>query len=261
MDSEPFFPSSSSSSTARMDLIEIVRKGWEDAAVPYRTTKDESLLHLPILDQFISLVVQCKGRIGDNNNENNKNDVVLELGCGCGYPLAEHIVKCLQKTPIKYHGVDLSKAQIQLARDEYPSLSTNFEVAEMLEYCSNLEDFSLCGVICLFALFHLPRTKHVELFSQIKRVLKKGAPFLFSLAANSYEGVVEDWLGAKMYWSNFSPAWYELTMNELGFELLTKFKEDKNFLGERESTWYMLFRIPDDNDVTFSFFGPQTTKT
>lgn len=88
-----------------------------------------------------------------------------------------------------------------------------------------------------------------------------------------------------MYWSNFSPAWYELTLEELGFELLTKFKEDKNFLGERETTWCiilncfiliylsanfififyvvntilmmadMLFRIPDDDAVAFSFFG------
>jgi len=223
--------------------------------------KDESLAHLPILQQWISLVIQSKGRIGLRNSSSNKNDVVIELGCGSGYPLAGYIAKSLENTPIRYHGIDFSEAQIELAKQEYPDMADSFEVSEMLSYCTKLESQSLCGIICLFSLFHLPRLKHVELFYQIKRCLKKGAPVLFTLAAEGFEGVSEEWLGSKMYWSSFSPSWYELTLNELGFELLTKFKEEKTFLGERESTWYMLFRMPDDDAVTFSYFAPLPSKT
>jgi len=155
---------------------------------------------------------------------------------------------------IHYHGIDISETQISIAKEENPQLQSNFEVAEMLSYCSKQKSDSLCGILCLFSLFHLPRLNHVELFTNIFRILKKGAPVLFTVGEKAHEGFEEDWLGArKMYWSIFSPLWYELTLSELGFELLTKFKEDKNFLGEREITWYLLFRKPDDNAVTFSF--------
>jgi len=240
------------------NFLDLVKRGWD--AAPPKTTKDESLAQLPVVQQWISLAIQSKGPIGLRNSASNKNDVVLELGCGSGYPLAGHIAKAMENSPIRYHGIDLSEMQIAMAKEKYPNMIKNFEVAEMLSYCEKLEENSLCGIICLFALYHLPRIKHVEFFYHLKRALKKGAPLLFSLAANSFEGVEEDWLGdIKMYYSNFSPAWYELTLSELGFELLTKFKEDKAFLEDRESTWYMLFRVPDDNAVAFSFVPPSKT--
>jgi hypothetical protein len=85
----------------------------------------------------------------------------------------------------------------------------------------------------------------VELFTQIKRVLEPGAPVLFTVSAGPPgEGVEEDWLGAKMYWSSFSPEWYEVTLRDLGFEQSMKFKVESEFLGEVESTWFMLYQIP-----------------
>lgn len=48
------------------------------------------------------LVLQSKGRIGSQNNSKNKNDIALELGCGSGYPLAGHIAKILEDSPIRY---------------------------------------------------------------------------------------------------------------------------------------------------------------
>ena len=122
------------------------------------------------------LVLQSKGKTGDKNNASNKNDIVLELGCGSGYPLAGHIAKFLEISPIRYlcflsivcniinrdpsmifmfffifllnpsallyvfflfyfidtmryHGVDLSDAQIKMAQEEYPSMTSNFEVS------------------------------------------------------------------------------------------------------------------------------------
>eukprot|EP01111_Echinosteliopsis_oligospora_P014456 TRINITY_DN5452_c0_g1_i4.p1 TRINITY_DN5452_c0_g1~~TRINITY_DN5452_c0_g1_i4.p1 ORF type:complete len:149 (+),score=44.18 TRINITY_DN5452_c0_g1_i4:254-700(+) len=147
--------------------------------------------------------------------------------------------------------MDISEAQIDMARIDYPSSS--FEVKEMLEYCRCSLDESLCGAMCLSSLFHLPRAKHTELFTHLRRCLKKGAPLLFSVTDKAYEGYADDWLGAsQMYWSTFSPAWYELTLQELGFELLTKFKEVKTFLSAPETMWYMLFRTPDDDPVSFS---------
>jgi len=52
-----------------------------------------------------------------------------------------------------------------------------------------------------------------------------------------------------MYWSSFSETWYELTLKEIGFELMGKYKEVKEFLGQRETTWYILCRKPESNPL------------
>lgn len=38
-----------------IEILDLVKKGWEDAAASYRRTKDESLIHLPIVQQWLSL--------------------------------------------------------------------------------------------------------------------------------------------------------------------------------------------------------------
>jgi hypothetical protein len=47
-----------------------------------------------------------------------------------------------------------------------------------------------------------------------------------------------------MFWSSFSVEWYEVTLRDLGFDLVCKLRQDKTFLGDVESTWYLLFKAP-----------------
>lgn len=47
-----------------------------------------------------------------------------------------------------------------------------------------------------------------------------------------------------MYWSSFSGEWYEVTCTDLGLEFVGKSKEVKDFIGEKETTIYLLFRKP-----------------
>jgi len=186
--------------------------------------------------------------------------IALDIGCGSGYPLAGYISHKIDSRhashTLKYTGVDLSEAMINLAKEDYPELQDSFKVAEMLEFCKSLPTKSSCGVISISSIYHLPRSKHVELFTEIRRILVPGAPLLFTVPEGCGEGLTDDWLGEgiKMFWSYFSPSWYELTLTELGFESLTKFKEDKVLFGERETTWFLLFRLPDDSPVSSSSF-------
>jgi len=244
------------------DSLLMVSEGYSAGAVPYRRAKDESLLRLPILSQWVEIVLQMRPQADFRNTSpisSQPPSPVLDLGCGPGFPLAGHISGAIQERSmgtIIYKGVDLSHAMVEMARQEYPDLSDRFEVCEMLEYCKRQADHSVSGVIAISSVYHLPRSKHVELFAELYRVLKRGAPLLFTVPLGSQEGYSDDWLGAgiKMFWSYFSPSWYELTLGELGFEQLTKFKEDKVFLGERETTWFLLFRVPDDSPVSLSSF-------
>lgn len=43
------------------------------------------------------------------------------------------------------------------------------------------------------------------------------------------------------YWSSWSPKWYEVTLSDLGMQLVCKFREEKKFLDKIESTWYYLY--------------------
>ncbi len=42
---------------------------------------------------------------------------------------------------------------------------------------------------------------------------------------------------------NFSVEWYEITLKELGFELVLKYKDVSEFLGQKEVMWYLLLKV------------------
>jgi hypothetical protein len=80
----------------------------------------------------------------------------------------------------------------------------------------------------------------------IKRIMKSGAPLLISVPEEAGEGTSNNWLGGStMYWSHFSVEWYELTLKQLGFELIIKYKDVREFLGEEEVMYYLLFKVKD----------------
>ena len=59
------------------DIAEIVKIGYQNAAIEYRGQKDSSILSLHIFQQWLTFIPL--------------DGVVVELGCGTGYPVANHI--------------------------------------------------------------------------------------------------------------------------------------------------------------------------
>jgi len=216
---------------SNQELIEIVREGYKTAAAPYREQKDTAILHIPVFSEWLSLVP--------------KGGVVAELGSGSGYPVAHHIGNVWRERGISYIGVDLSEEQITFANQElHDCLWASFTLAEMMDWCNKQKDESLSGIICLFSVFHLPRTQHVDFFTQIYRILRPMSPILFTVPSTATEGFT-DWLGVRMYWSSFSVQWYEVTLDELGYEPVSKHKDVRHYLGEKQTTWYLLFQKPE----------------
>eukprot|EP01119_Soliformovum_irregulare_P021368 TRINITY_DN7099_c0_g1_i1.p2 TRINITY_DN7099_c0_g1~~TRINITY_DN7099_c0_g1_i1.p2 ORF type:complete len:119 (+),score=10.93 TRINITY_DN7099_c0_g1_i1:368-724(+) len=113
----------------------------------------------------------------------------------------------------------------------------------MKEWCSAQLDSTIGGMLALFCIFHLPRTQHVELLSQITRILKEDAPILFTVPQDACEGFQQKWFGNNpMYWSSFSEKWYEITCEDLGLDFISKTKDVKIILGKEEATFYFLFK-------------------
>jgi len=264
-----------------LELVELVRDGYKEASLPYKQTKDRSILQLPVFQAWCRYVPDLplssttfedehNWEFGQQKNHNHRphapsntqspsssssqtkqtneqegtsssvgwdrrlkgiRNVILELGCGCGEPVGAFLCHSLEKTSTAYLGIDLSDTQIELAKQEYPENSECYKVAEMLEFTKSQRENSISGAIALNTIFHLPRTTHVELLVHLQRVLKPGSALLFNVPENADEGYEENWLGAStMYWSNFSVDWYEMTLKELGYELIMKYKDVRQFL-------------------------------
>ena len=77
------------------------------------------------------------------------------------------------------------------------------------------------ALISFYAIFHLPREEHSELFHRIHTWLKPGGYLLATVTRLSEEAYTEDdFFGGTMYWSNYGLADYRRILHELGFTLL-----------------------------------------
>jgi SAM-dependent methyltransferase len=140
---------------------------------------------------------------------------VLDLGCGCGVPDAQLLAERFRVT-----GVDISDVQISRARRLVPG--ARFLRADMTEVRFRPETFG--GIVCLYALIHVPLEEQRPLLDRMYRWLLPGGILLVTTGEEAYTGVEENWLGsnAPMYWSHADAAAYERWLTEAGFKILRR---------------------------------------
>lgn len=203
-------------------ITNLVREGYNRAAVRHQDELDLSRTEMWIYKDF-------KGKLIGN---------VVELGFGNGRPIAEDLLN----DGCDYLGIDISEKQVELARSYFPQHKERFIQSEMLEFCREQKDNSIGGVVSMFAIFHLPRKYHLELFVELLRILKPSAPLLFTCHPSNWEGTEKEWLEApEMFWSNFSNRWYQLTLTELGFTFVSSYRKVTKFNGLDEIQYFLLF--------------------
>ncbi len=138
---------------------------------------------------------------------------VLDLGCGCGIPVARELSKDFAVT-----GVDISAVQIERARELVAN--ANFIRADMTELEFPPESFS--AIISFYAIIHVPLEQQLELFERIARWLVPGGHLLVTLGHQAWTGTEDDWKGAKMYWSHADREMYRLWLERCGLRVLTE---------------------------------------
>ena len=136
---------------------------------------------------------------------------VLDLGCGAGIPMTAALAAGRHVT-----GVDISSAQIALARVNVPSAS--FIQADLTTL--DLPAASLDAVVAFYSLTHVPRADHGALFGRIRSWLRPGGVFLASLGVEDSPDEIEaDWLGVDMFFSHFSARVNRRLIAEAGFQI------------------------------------------
>ena len=137
---------------------------------------------------------------------------ILDVGCGAGVPVARHLAKTFSVT-----GIDVSSSMIALARENVPA--AQFIHADVVE--TDFPAASFDAIVSFYAIFHIPRQEHLNLFRRFVQWLRPGGLLLFTVARNDDgPGYTEDdFLGETMFWSNFGPSTYRKFLAETGFRI------------------------------------------
>ncbi len=138
---------------------------------------------------------------------------ILDLGCGCGVPVARHLAQNHRVT-----GVDISEVQVARAKKLVPA--AHFFQADMTEL--DFPDGSFDAVVSFFAIIHVPIEEQPALFAKIGRWLAQDGHFLATVGFNEWTGTNPDWHGGEMYWSHAGREAYESWLKDAGFSILAE---------------------------------------
>ena len=166
------------------DSFRLVREGYEEAAARYDVW---SSARPDAREPFIRRLLR----------DLPEDAPVVDLGCGGGLGL-RHLARSRRVI-----GVDIARSQLELSRSRFPRVSLVLGDLRSVAF----RPASLAAVVCLYALFHLPREAHGDVLSRIASWLEPGTGrLLVTAGAGDNPGAVEpSWLGVPMFWSSFAP--------------------------------------------------------
>jgi len=175
---------------------EIVGKAYDKIAEKYLKGKDESTL-------IFAKELEKRLKPGAK---------VLDAGCGPGIPIAKYLSE-----KFEIFGIDFSAKQIELAK----KLVTKgkFKKADLIAPGFEKETFD--GIICMYALIHVDRKKHLEILKEFYNLLKSPGYLMICMGLEDFEGE-EEYLGTKMYWSHFGRNTNLELLKKAGFEIISE---------------------------------------
>ena len=143
----------------------------------------------PVLNPFFAGLGKAKGRL-------------LDLGCGAGEPFPRYFLDRGREVV----GVDFSANMLRLAARYAP---------EMRSICADMTEVEFApaqfdAITCIYALFHVPRARHLALFAKFHRWLRPGGQILFTYATRAYTGADEfegekEFMGQRLFYSHATP--------------------------------------------------------
>lgn len=151
-----------------------------------------------------------------------KQSVVLDLGCGAGYPVDDIFLKSGHEVI----GLDISSKQIQLARKLCPK--GQYLVGDILDLKNGEYQCEL--VVSFYTMFHLPRDKQANVLKVFASFLKPKGLLLITMGDRAFEGEHELY-GETLWSSQFGTVDNMKMIESAGFSMV--FTEMDNSGGER----------------------------
>jgi SAM-dependent methyltransferase len=181
-----------------MNNKETVKAGYNTIAINYLATRHADSEDVRLLDELVRRLP--------------RGARVLDAGCGAGVPVTRILSQFFQVV-----GVDFSEAQIQLARKLVPQAQFVCQDITALGF----PDATFDAICSYYSIIHIPRKVHEALFQRFYRLIKPLGLALLCLGAEDLEeDIVENYLGARMYWSHYDIETNLRLIRGCGFELI-----------------------------------------
>jgi SAM-dependent methyltransferase len=135
----------------------------------------------------------------------------LDLGCGTGRPVAEHLLSLGHRVT----GVDQAEELLALARERFPQ---GRWIEARLEEYEPAEKYA--GVICWDALFHIPRETHERILARAAGCLDPGGRLVLSVGGSEHPAFTDTMLGETFFYDSHQPERVVEILGSLGFEML-----------------------------------------
>ena len=175
---------------------------YQRHASAWSRDRGDHLLEKDWLDRFLAVLP--------------REPTVLDLGCGCGVPIARYLIGCRCRVT----GVDAAGAMITLCAERFPEVE--WLVADMRTLAL---DRTFNGIIAWDSFFHLSQTDQRRMFAIFKRHAAPGAALMFTSGPAAGE-VLGSYRGEPMYHASLDSAEYRALLRDGGFDVVTHVVED-----------------------------------
>jgi len=179
-------------------ITHIVRESWNEIGKIYATNRNVRKMDRELY-KFKSLIPSFGN--------------ILDVGSGAGVPVAKFLVEN------NFHvvGIDISDTMLELAAKNVPQAV--FRKMDML----NIEfpENSFDGLVCVYAIFHLPRSTHQTIFVQFFRVLSPNGILLLNTGVFGSEGFSR-FFDVPMFWSSHLPEETLVQVKTVGFDIISE---------------------------------------
>jgi SAM-dependent methyltransferase len=170
---------------------------YEDNAAAWDDARAAGRLETEWIDPFLALLPA--------------GGSVLDLGCGSGRPVAEHMLS----KGFRVTGVDSSLSLIGLCRARFPGEKWIVGDMRSLDLGRRFD-----GILAWHSFFHLPFVGQRAMFARFAAHAAPGAVLMFTSGPEHGEAIGE-WQGEPLYHASLSQEEYRALLEENGFEVLS----------------------------------------
>ena len=182
------------------DPLEVVRLGYDQLSATYRPDDADPKEYRVWTGELLAAL--------------QPGNSVLDLGCGCGVPVARRLAQAGHRVT----GIDISERQIERARTLVPGAT--FLIADMTSRV--FEPASFDAVIALYSLIHVPLATQPSVIEQVSDCLVDGGLLLATVGWEAWTGSDSNWLGSgvRMWWSQTDQATYRTWLEAADLEVV-----------------------------------------
>lgn len=136
---------------------------------------------------------------------------ILDLGCGTGRPMAEHIVA----QGLRVLGVDQSESLLDIARGNLPSERWVLSTMQAFE-----PDQPCHGALLWDSLFHVARGEHEPILRKVVSALPSGARLMLTVGGSAHPAFTDTMFGQTFSYDSNTPEESEQILAHLGCRIV-----------------------------------------